>query len=960
MGEYVTVSGTDQIWYDGGECRTVALRDLITLEPSTPTESLATAPPVRFSIAANGSASVRLVAANPRTSEQLTCDTAEGAKVASCTGSMAALVTNWASLDFTLEFCPPCSEEWHALAVTIDSESTVCDDVAAEAIKLVVYEAGVGHVDFRGTVGRWEEALLTSCAINDPPIECLPNGLCVVGDSVCKLGGITEFNFDDGRLIHSNLGGLGPDSGKPEEMRINGVAKTFDGRRVDLIVTVSSDYSAANVNQNEQKAGGLVSINIRSGTHADFVLSFVDGVTCPEDGSKAPCDVVELEQFELSIYDIDLFSGRGSAPGVTEKFRLAKGSFDSWSVTYDSDVRIGSELGTTTFRASKQGTIRDNPSDPSNLTPLQRRRTVSFLFSKKGRVLMHFHAEGTLRQSGRNFLIGGAALFLPCASPPPAPPPSPPNVVMSSIYLSFLYPANARSAAVASAECHHIQPLTVDKFTGEYAFTSRFPAPNLVDFVAADAVSDPSNAGAMLVYPSSKSPYTVFRHVNVTDLLALGEASETGTQRLQTLDTVYHPPAASDFDEAPRGEVLSADPAYIDALAVEGAVEVSLHPNLDAPPDAAPIATVLTTEGGAFEFAPSPEITPGMYTLRVQRNKLLVNNAPQSLTTAAVIVPQQFNVLWNAQNLTLRVVPVPADDGAVRALLSWSPAAWIGIDLFLSFRPPYGDHCDVWAGRDDCGGGVWNTSAGTASQLVVLDGATFDGPREYTLYARRADRRCHGYRLKSDPELNGGEEFVDCIGDCSDGTGYCYATEAADGELLCAPCLLWKSFPSEQEGEVSCFDFGTPQGGPLPGTKDWADEGSCNAAAWSEAVASFNSTEEGGVAVPPARCLNSPNAAWNTDGGAELRLITGGRVVATQRLHLDLDAPFTDFELRDGFHAARLGCLQAGAPGVVVPTHDVGLLSDQLFLKEVYIGSSSCSAATLGPWPCGLFDFACE
>ena len=160
---------------------------------------------------------------------------------------------------------------------------------------------------------------------------------------------------------------------------------------------------------------------------------------------------------------------------------------------------------------------------------------------------------------------------------------------------------------------------------------------------------------------------------------------------------------------------------------------------------------------------------------------------------------------------------------------------------------------------------------------------------------------------------------------------------------------------------MSCFDFGTPQGGPLPGTKDWADEGSCNAAAWSEAVASFNSTEEGGVAVPPARCLNSPNAAWNTDGGAELRLIAGGRVVATQRLHLDLDAPFTDFELRDGFHAARLGCLQAGAPGVVVPTHDVGLLSDQLFLKEVYyIGSSSCSAATLGPWPCGLFDFACE
>ena len=205
-----------------------ALRDIITLEPSTPTESLATAPPVRFSIAANGSASVRLVAANPRTSEQLTCDTAEGAKVASCTGSMAALVTNCASFDFTLEFCPPCSEEWHALAVTIDSESTVCEDVAAEAIKLVVYEAGVGHVDFRGAVGRWEHSLLTSCAINDPPIECLPNGLCVVGDSVCKLGGITEFNFDDGRLIIRTSAASAPTAAS-QEMRINGVARPSTG-----------------------------------------------------------------------------------------------------------------------------------------------------------------------------------------------------------------------------------------------------------------------------------------------------------------------------------------------------------------------------------------------------------------------------------------------------------------------------------------------------------------------------------------------------------------------------------------------------------------------------------------------------------------------------------------------------------------------------------------------------------
>ena len=91
-----------------------------------------------------------------------------------------------------------------------------------------------------------------------------------------------------------------------------------------------------------------------------------------------------------------------------------------------------------------------------------------------------------------------------------------------------------------------------------------------------------------------------------------------------------------------------------------------------------------------------------------------------------------------------------------------------------------------------------------------------------------ADRQlCSGYGRASSSLLPGGrDEGVDCVGSCSTGRSYCYAANAG----LCASCVLWDPVGDE----VLCYSFGTPQGGPLPGTSEWGDDCAATSSADAE------------------------------------------------------------------------------------------------------------------------------
>ena len=628
--------------------------------------------------------------------------------------------------------------------------------------------------------------------------------------------------------------------------------------------------------------------------------------------------------------------------GVREQLRIARSLFETYTITPTSEILVGVENTTTRFAASVYGDGNDNPEDPDNLTPLQKDRAVSFTFANKGRVLFHFHAEGTRPAGGRNFLIGGAALVPPCDSPPPAPPPSPPSVP-SEIELVIRYPPNPRSAG--EKICLHTESFNTDA-DGAYEFTARFPAADLVEGPCPDDLLDPCDAqtnGAVILYltapagdadarprcarPPRRRPAAGARRPQADQALRQGVPSaQSCAQRAARY-------------RARRQRGVARDESWM--------VYVSYYAYLDARPDRPPIEEVLTTLGSSFSFAATSE--PGMYAVRVRARGPSLEMAPT-----------QLNALWNDHSVALRTVllkvlmidddgdGVPDDgggmaqgEGAVRALLTWSSHATIGLDLFLTFKYMGGLRCDVWAGRERCSSGAWSPyTGGTQSELVSV--SKFRPGTEYTLYARRSDRRCYGYNLHSSPLRPGGNTTVDCVGDCTTGEGYCYAFEEANGDVGCASCALWDA---EAKGMVSCLEYGLPQGGPLPGTSEWDDHGGCNIEGWA--------AEVGGEG-----CLSDPQAAWNVRGGATVSIVQGKTVKNT--LYLEEDAlraaGVWDVPGTSGFYAARVGCVSSDATGAatVTPTAVVKPLSPAEFMHEVYDrGSSGCSQeAPLGAWPC--------
>jgi len=207
--------------------------------------------------------------------------------------------------------------------------------------------------------------------------------------------------------------------------------------------------------------------------------------------------------------------------------------------------------------------------------------------------------------------------------------------------------------------------------------------------------------------------------------------------------------------------------------------------------------------------------------------------------------------------------------------------------------------CEVFEGRPECADTTWSKPAlagggGARTQQVVTIGAK--AAANYSIFGFTQEARlCSGYGLPSSVALPGGGEFVDCMGSCATGRGYCYA----DGEL-CANCVLWE--PDAAKGEVSCYEgagaTSGAQGGKLPGTAEWLADPSC--AANNDAA---NSSAAGaGVALPAP----GPLAAGCGRLEGELQLISGAAQVGPT-VHLPWWQP------ERGVEGSRGICINAAA-----------------------------------------------
>ena len=238
----------------------------------------------------------------------------------------------------------------------------------------------------------------------------------------CRASSSSSMSFD-GRmatLIHSNLGGHGPDVGAEPTFRIGNIFGVDEQHQIDLVVSVVDTYTPANVFAS-MRNGEFFQLNVAVGTSAELNFAFVH--------NKSGHQIV-VSQFEMSLFDFD------HSPNDADQEVVTVGDYDNYHVSYDTELMITEAAnGRTSFRSSQTGSGEDNPSSPTSLSELQENRALSLTFSNRASINMKLEIPSQLRGYGRNFLFSGRSFRIPeCPlppsqpfPPPPLPPPPPPS-----------------------------------------------------------------------------------------------------------------------------------------------------------------------------------------------------------------------------------------------------------------------------------------------------------------------------------------------------------------------------------------------------------------------------------------------------------------------------------------------------------------------------------------------------
>mmetsp|Transcript_8955 Transcript_8955/g.16119 ORF Transcript_8955/g.16119 Transcript_8955/m.16119 type:complete len:430 (+) Transcript_8955:56-1345(+) len=207
-------------------------------------------------------------------------------------------------------------------------------------------------------------------------VDCSPaTPTTTTTTNACGFSHPTEIRMENSHLVTNNLGGAGPDTDSPKELRFTGVA-TIDGANVDLVVQSMSTYQPG-VAEGNGVFGEFGRINVKEGSSVDLKFSFVDG--------KSGQPVV-LPAFYLSIFDIDQ-SERGDQ---TESVTVDVGGMDQYVTDSMSEVLVApGAQGKVVFTSTRHGAPCDDPKDPWEFSEVkcdgsrvdQRLRAVTMHFS---------------------------------------------------------------------------------------------------------------------------------------------------------------------------------------------------------------------------------------------------------------------------------------------------------------------------------------------------------------------------------------------------------------------------------------------------------------------------------------------------------------------------------------------------------------------------------------------------
>jgi len=214
-------------------------------------------------------------------------------------------------------------------------------------------------------------------------------------DCGCNRTLASTFDMRDATLTYNNLGGTGPNTADPQEMRFSSpTSASYSGKPFDLVITALTSYTHGNINNNKID-GGFGKISMKHQTETNFKFSFV------EPGTNNP--VVQSE-IHMATYDLD--GGATDANGVqTGGSEYVSSTGYTGYVTDPNPNLVATLLPGHTVRTQfkSSGTSWVNPSDPDTMTVDQRRNAVMFFYKNVSSFELKFGIQGG--SSGRTIMF---------------------------------------------------------------------------------------------------------------------------------------------------------------------------------------------------------------------------------------------------------------------------------------------------------------------------------------------------------------------------------------------------------------------------------------------------------------------------------------------------------------------------------------------------------------------------
>jgi hypothetical protein len=216
-----------------------------------------------------------------------------------------------------------------------------------------------------------------------------------VNRSAAGSGVNAHLSILDATVAHSNLNGLGPDTGM-QELRFAGVGSA-DGHQIDLVITVSPNYEKQS--NSGIAGGGFGKINIKVCIESEFTFMFVDHAT------DQP---VTLNTFDITFFDLDASSNfmKTETLRAYGYDRMYTHISPWYTATQTAD---GGEMLTATHVAVP------NPQGPMTLSEAQMQASVAFRYVNTDhfRVALGSTCNGGGSNGGRNFQFSFESAMVP-------------------------------------------------------------------------------------------------------------------------------------------------------------------------------------------------------------------------------------------------------------------------------------------------------------------------------------------------------------------------------------------------------------------------------------------------------------------------------------------------------------------------------------------------------------------